>query len=49
VFPIPIFYRFVDDIVMAVPEKKTKFILEAFNKFHPRLQFTLEQGLGLIC
>jgi len=43
-FPIPIFYRFVDDIVMAVPEKETKFILEAFNKFHPRLQFTLERG-----
>jgi len=36
-FPIPIYYRFVDDIVMAVPETKTNFILDAFNKFHPRL------------
>jgi len=41
-FPIPIYYRFVVDIVMAVSKKTTNFILDAFNKFHPRLQFTLE-------
>jgi len=43
-FPIPIFYRYVDDILLAVPEEKIDLILNKFNSFHPRLQFTLERG-----
>jgi len=43
-FPIPIHYRYVDDILMAVPYDKIDHILNAFNNFHPRLQFTLEVG-----
>jgi len=43
-FPIPIFYRYVDDILLAVPVEKIDFILNKFNSFHPRLQFTLERG-----
>jgi len=43
-FPIPIFYRYVDDILMAVPTEKIDYILNTFNKFHSRLQFTLERG-----
>jgi len=43
-FPIPIHYRYVDDILMAVPHDKIDHILNAFNNFHSRLQFTLEVG-----
>jgi len=43
-FPIPIYFRYVDDILLAVPINKTEFILQAFNQYHPRLQFTLELG-----
>jgi len=43
-FPIPIHYRYVDNILMAVPYDKVNYILNAFNNFHPRLQFTLEVG-----
>jgi len=42
--PIPIYHRFVDDIVMAVPINISISILNAFNKFHSRLQFTLKVG-----
>jgi len=40
----PIYYRYVDDIVMTVPIDATTDILNAFNEYHPRLQFTLEVG-----
>jgi len=43
-FPISIHYRYVDDILMAVPYDKIDYIFNAFNNFHPRLQFTLEIG-----
>jgi len=43
-FPIPIFYRYVDDILLAIPEEKIDFIFNKFSSFHPRLQFTLERG-----
>ena len=39
---IPFYYRYVDDIVLCLPSFKIEFILEKFNLFHPRLQFTLE-------
>jgi len=41
---IPFYYRYVDDIAMAVPRQKTEVILDTFNSFHPRLQFTMEVG-----
>jgi len=43
-FNIPFYYRYVDDIAMAVPCNKSKNVLEAFNSLHPRLQFTIENG-----
>jgi len=29
---------------MAAPRHKEENVLEAFNSFHPRLQFTIERG-----
>jgi len=34
----------IDDIALAVPRHKAKDVLDAFNTFHPRLQFTIEIG-----
>lgn len=41
-FNIPFFKRFVDDCLVAVPNNKTQEILQAFNNFHKKLQFTSE-------
>jgi len=41
---IPFYYRYVDDIAMAVPRQKSEVILDTFNSLHPRLQFTMEIG-----
>jgi len=38
-FRIPIYYRYVDDILFAA---HFNHILKTFNSFHKRLQFTLE-------
>jgi len=43
-FDIPLYYRYVDDIAMAVPCQNTKTVLDTFNSIHPRLQFTMEIG-----
>jgi hypothetical protein len=45
---LPFYFRYVDDIVMAVPNNLTDFILLTFNSFHPRLQFTIEIGGDII-
>ncbi|XP_046466612.1 uncharacterized protein [Neodiprion pinetum] len=36
------FFRYVDDIITAVPSNKVAEMLSVFNSFHPRLQFTSE-------
>jgi len=41
---MPFYYRYVDDIALTVPSQKAKEILDVFNSFHPRLQFTIEIG-----
>jgi len=41
---IPIFYRYVDDILFAASRQHFSDILNIFNSFHPRLQFTLEHN-----
>jgi len=38
----PIYFRYVDDILLAAPPEYLPKILETFNSFHNRLQFTLE-------
>jgi len=40
----PFYFRYVDDIAMAIPSDSINKALNIFNKFHPRLQFTLEVG-----
>lgn len=42
--PIPLYFRYVDDIVMAIPLYFIDLTLKTFNSFHPRLQFTMEFG-----
>jgi len=41
---LPIYYRYVDDIMLAIPHNKTTELLDTFNSFHPRLKFTIEIG-----
>ena len=41
-FEVLFFKRYVDDCLLAIPEGKEQQILEAFNAFHKKLQFTLE-------
>jgi predicted GIY-YIG superfamily endonuclease len=41
-FDILFFKRYVDDCLMAVPENETNNILDKFNSFHRKLQFTIE-------
>jgi len=42
--PLPFYFRYVDDIVMAIPSDSINKTLNTFNNLHPRLQFTLEMG-----
>ncbi|XP_036138449.1 uncharacterized protein LOC118644314 [Monomorium pharaonis] len=42
-FEIPIYYRYVDDILLSVPLTITTETVNMFNSFHLRLQFTLER------
>jgi len=41
---IPFYYRYVDDIAMAVSCHKSQAVLDTFNSLHPKLQFTMENG-----
>jgi len=36
------YYRYVDDIIMALPIEHTSNIQKVFNSFHNRLQFTIK-------
>jgi len=40
--PILFYYRYVDDVAMAVPSESTDFVLTTFNSVHSRIQFTME-------
>lgn len=41
-YTIPIYFRFVDDILLAVPKNQLTHVLNTFNSIHNRLQFTHE-------
>jgi len=43
---IPFYYRYVDDIILAAPYEKITEIVETFNDYHNRLQFTVEHDIG---
>ena len=42
-FPLPFYYRFVYDILLA-PASSVRSILDIFNSQHSRLQFIMEVG-----
>jgi len=39
---VTLYYRYVDDIIMACPSDKVDFIVSTFNGYHERLNFTIE-------
>jgi len=41
---IPFYYRYVDDIATAIHQTQQIRLLNIFNSFHPRIQFTMEIG-----
>ena len=41
-FELPLYMRYVDDILCAIPLHQAEFVLNAFNSLHHRLQFTME-------
>lgn len=43
---IPFFYRYVDDIILAAPATEIINILNKFNNYHERLQFTVKHEEG---
>jgi len=40
-FDLPFFYRYVDDIIFAMPDM-LDVVLDTFNRVHERLQFTIK-------
>ena len=41
-FPIPLLKKYVDDLILALPEDKISETLACFNSFHNNIQFTCE-------
>lgn len=41
-FNLPFLYKYVDDIITAIPSESSNIILEHFNSYHNSLQFTIE-------
>lgn len=39
---LPLYYRYVDDIILAAPKNQANNILNISNSFHSKLQFTIE-------
>ena len=49
-FKLPFFFRYVDDIITAVPANKIDTILNTFNSYNHKIQFTTEkESDGKIC
>jgi len=44
-FQLPLYRRYVDDILLAAQVDQFNIIIETFNSFHKRLQFTLEMSI----
>jgi len=44
-FQLPLYRRYVDDILLAASVDQFDVIVETFNSFHKRLQFTLEMSI----
>ena len=49
-FKIPFFFRYVDDIITAAPANEVDTILNMFNSYNHKIQFTIEnESDGKIC
>lgn len=42
-FEVPVLYKYVDDLLIALPKDKTHDTLELFNSYNEHLQFTMEE------
>jgi len=43
-YKLKFYYRYVDYIALSVPLSQFNSLLEKFNSFHPRSNFTMEMG-----
>lgn len=41
-FNIPFLFKYVDDLLLAIPEDKSEVIMHIFNNYHPKLKFSIE-------
>ncbi|RLU25472.1 hypothetical protein DMN91_001628 [Ooceraea biroi] len=41
-FKVQTFYRYVDDVFTILPKNKIQYVMNIFNSYYPRLQFTCE-------
>ena len=49
-FKLPFFFRYMDDIITAVPVNEIDTILNTFNSYNHKIQFTTEkESDGKIC
>ena len=44
-FQLPFYFRYVDDIITAVPFNKIEIIKNTFNSYNHKIQFTIEKEL----
>ncbi|XP_062557238.1 uncharacterized protein LOC134222111 [Armigeres subalbatus] len=42
-YPMPVLKKYVDDLILALPEDKIHEVLDIFNGYNPHLQFTVEK------
>ena len=45
-FKLPFYFRYVDDTILCVPLHKLQTLIDSFNSFHPRMQFTYEKEIN---
>ncbi|KYN12186.1 hypothetical protein ALC57_15637, partial [Trachymyrmex cornetzi] len=43
-FDIPLYYRYVDDIILAIPKNQINETLDTFNSYHDRITFTCDRN-----
>ena len=41
-FVVPFYFRYADDTLLCVPLDKLQTVIDTFNDYHPRIQFTHE-------
>ena len=43
-FVVPFYFRYVDDTLLCAPLDMLQTVIDAFNEYHPRIQFTHEMN-----